>query len=368
MLKESESYKSIDSGEVLKELGSDKKNGLSGEEAEQRLDKYGLNEITEKKLNPVLKFLSYFWGPIPWMIEIAVILSALIERWEDFWIIFALLMLNAVVGFWQEHKADNAIELLKQKLALEARVLRGGKWMNIPAKELVPGDIVKIRLGDKLPADVKLLDGDYLMVDESALTGESMPVEKRGSDLGYAGSTASQGEMTAVVINTGMNTYFGKTAKLVEEARTQSHFQKAIIKIGDYLIILAVILVAIIFIVALYRHESFLATLQFALVLTVAAIPVALPAVMSVTLAVGAIALARKEAIVSKLVSIEEMSGMDVLCSDKTGTITKNEITVAETVTFNGFSEKDVMKFGTLASKEEDKDSIDGAVIIRAKE
>ncbi|MEJ2613419.1 MAG: plasma-membrane proton-efflux P-type ATPase [Ignavibacteriaceae bacterium] len=354
--------------DVLKELNTNKEKGLSNSEAQERIKKYGINEISEKKLNPILKFLSYFWGPIPWMIEIAVVLSALIQHWEDFWIIFALLLLNAVVGFWQEHKADNAIELLKQKLALEARVLRDGNWLKIAAKELVPGDIVKIRLGDSLPADVKLMQGEYLMVDESALTGESLPVEKHESDIGYAGSIARQGEMIAVVVATAMNTFFGKTAKLVEEAKTQSHFQKAIIKIGDYLIILAVILVAIIFVVALYRHESFLATLQFALVLTVAAIPVALPAVMSVTLAVGAIALAKKEAIVSKLVSIEEMSGMDVLCSDKTGTITKNEISVAETVTFNNYSEKDVMLFGTLASKEEDKDPIDNAIITRGRD
>ncbi|MFZ0452561.1 MAG: plasma-membrane proton-efflux P-type ATPase [Ignavibacteriaceae bacterium] len=354
--------------DVLKELNTNKEKGLSDSEVQERIKKYGLNEITEKKLNPILKFLSYFWGPIPWMIEIAIVLSALIQHWEDFWIIFALLLLNAVVGFWQEHKADNAIELLKQKLALEARVYRDGKWFKVAAKELVPGDIVKIRLGDSIPADIKLFQGEYLMVDESALTGESLPVEKHEADVSYAGSIARQGEMIAVVVATAMNTFFGRTAKLVEEAKTQSHFQKAIIKIGDYLIVLAVILVVIIFIVALYRHESFLNTLQFALVLTVAAIPVALPAVMSVTLAIGAIALAKKEAIVSKLVSIEEMSGMDVLCSDKTGTITQNEISVAETVTFSNFKETDIMLFGTLASKEEDKDPIDNAIIIRGRD
>jgi len=368
MSTESEKYKSMKASAVLDELKSNQSTGLSETEAKQRLEKYGLNEITEKKINPILKFLAYFWGPIAWMIEIAIILSALIQHWEDFWIIFALLLLNAVVGFWQEHKADNAIELLKQKLALEARVIRDSKWSKIPAKELVPGDIVKIRLGDSLPADVKLLKGEYLMVDESALTGESLPVEKHESDVGFAGSIARQGEMIAVVVATAMNTFFGKTAKLVEEAKTQSHFQKAVIKIGDYLIVLAVILVLVIFAVAMYRHESFLATLQFALVLTVAAIPVALPAVMSVTLAIGAIALAKKEAIVSKLVSIEEMSGMDVLCSDKTGTITKNEISVAETVTLNNFTEKDIMLLGTLASKEEDKDPIDNAIIIKGRE
>ncbi len=301
------------------------------------------------------------------MIEVAVILSAVIRHWDDFWIIFALLLLNAVVGFWQEHKADNAIELLKQRLALKARALRDGKWLELPARELVPGDIVRVRLGDIAPADVKLMDGDYLLVDQSALTGESLPVEKHVSDVAYAGSIIRQGEMNALVATTGMNTYFGKTAKLVEEAGTRSHFQKAVIKIGDYLIVLAVALVTVIFLVALFRQESVLNTLQFALILTVAAIPAALPAVLSITMAVGAIALAKKEAIVSKLVSIEEMAGINVLCADKTGTITKNELSVAEVKTLEGFKDNDVLLFGTLASREEDKDPIDNAVITKAK-
>ena len=362
----SDQAKELDIKELYKRLSTDQ-NGLSSEEAKKRLDQYGLNEITEKKVSPILKFLSYFWGPIPWMIEIAIVLSAVIHHWEDFWIILVLLLINAVVGFWQEHKADNAIELLKQKLALEARVFRDKKWISVPSKELVPGDIILVKLGDRIPADLKIIDGDYLMVDESALTGESLPVEKHVSDVAYAGSIARQGNITAVVVATAMNTFFGKTAKLVEEAKTKSHFQKAIVKIGDYLIILAVALVVIIFLVALYRHESLLDTLQFALVLTVAAIPVALPAVLSVTLAIGAIALAKKEAIVSKLVAIEEMAGMDVLCSDKTGTITKNEISVAEVVTFNGFKEEDALIYGTKASKAEDKDPIDNAIISRTE-
>jgi H+-transporting ATPase len=319
-----ENAKKLDIKELYQKLSSSGI-GLSSSEAKRRLEQYGLNEISERKVNPILKFLGYFWGPIPWMIETAVVLSAVIAHWEDFWIILALLMLNAVVGFWQERKADNAIELLKEKLALEAKVIRDGKWIKLPAKELVPGDVVRLHLGDRVPADVKLIDGDYLMVDESALTGESLPVEKHVSDIGYTGSIIRQGGMTALVVTTGMNTYFGKTAKLVEEAPKHSHFQRAIVKIGDYLIFLALVLVAIVFIVALFRNESLLETLQFALVLTVAAIPVALPAVLSVTLALGAIALAKKKAIVSKLVAIEEMAGVDVLCSDKTGTITKNE-------------------------------------------
>jgi H+-transporting ATPase len=343
------------------------KTGLSSSEAKNRLSVFGANEISEKKVNPLKKFLKYFWGPIPFMIEAALIISAVIFHWEDFGIIFALLMLNAVVGFWQEHKADNAIELLKKRLALKARVHRDDKWIEIPARELVPGDVVRIRLGDVIPADIKLIDGDYLSVDQSALTGESLPVEMHVSDVGYSGSVVRQGEMDALVVTTGMHTYFGKTAKLVEQAQPKSHFQKAVVKIGDYLIVLAVVLVAVIFMVALFRQESVVDTLEFALILIVAAIPAALPAVLSVTLAVGAMALAKKEAIVSKLAAIEEMSGVDVLCVDKTGTVTKNELTIAEIKPSNGFDAKDVLFFGTLASREEDKDAIDNAVITQAK-
>ncbi len=359
--------RSTNKKEILDKFSTREK-GLTETEVQERLQQYGYNEIIERKINPVLKFLRYFWGPIPWMIEVAAMLSAVIHHWEDFGIIMVLLLLNAVVGFWQEHKADNAIELLKQKLAPQAKVKREGGWQEIAARELVPGDWVRVRLGDIVPADLQLLSGDYLLADESALTGESLPVEKHIGDTAYAGANIRQGEMDAVVTATGMNTYFGKTAKLVEEAKTQSHFQKAVIKIGNYLIVLAVFLVAIILLAALFRHEHVMTTLQFALVLTVAAIPVALPPVLSVTMAVGATALAKKEAIVSKLVAIEEMAGMDVLCSDKTGTITKNELTVGEVKPFSGFTEKDVFLYATLASREEDRDPIDAAIFSKARE
>jgi H+-transporting ATPase len=344
------------------------KTGLSSEEAERALQLYGANEIPEKKVNPIRKFLGYFWGPIPWMIEAAAVLSVVIQHWEDFAIIFTLLIVNAVVGFWQEHKADNAIALLKKRLAPKARVLRDGTWRESPSREVVPGDVVRVRLGDTVPADIKLMKGDYLLLDESALTGESLPVEKHVSDIAYSGSTVRQGEMNASVVGTGITTFFGRTAKLVEEAKTGSHFQKAVIRIGNYLIALAAIMVSAVFIVTLFRAANPLEILQFALVLIVAAIPVALPAVLTVTMAIGAIALAKKEAIVSKLVSIEEMAGVDVLCSDKTGTITKNELTVAEVQTFGEFKNDDILLFGALASREENHDPIDDAVIAKAKE
>lgn len=361
-----EEAKKADINELFEKLSTSEK-GLTSPESKERLQQYGLNEISEKKKSPILKLLSYFWGPIPWMIEVAAILSAVVHHWEDFWIIFVLLLINAIVGFWQEHKAGNAIELLKQKLAPKARVLRDGKWIEVDAKELAPGDVVRVRLGVIIPADIKLFDGDYLLTDESALTGESLPVEKHVSDVAYSGSIARQGEMNGLVVATGMNTFFGRTAKLVEEAHTRSHFQKAVIKIGDYLIILALALVAVIFLVALYRHESLVETLQFALILTVAAIPAALPAVLSVTMAVGAMALAKKEAIVSKLVAIEEMAGMDILCSDKTGTITQNKIIVGDINPFELYKENDLLLFAMLASREEDQDPIDDSILARVK-
>ena len=358
--------KKADIDELLKKLSANQK-GLSSSEAEKRLEQYGPNEIQEKKANPLKKFLGYFWGPIPFMIEAAVIMSAVIQRWPDFGIILALLMVNAIVGFWQEHKAGNAIELLKRRLAIKARVLRDGKWQEMAAGELVPGDIARLRLGDIIPADVKLIDGDYLLTDESALTGESLPVEKHLSDVGYASSIVKQGEMNALVVNTGTRTFFGKTTTLVEEAKTPSHFQKAISKIGDYLIFLAIGLVIVIFLVSLFRGQNVLDIIQFALVLTVAGIPAALPAVLSVTMAIGAIALAKKEAIVSKLVAIEEMASMDVLCSDKTGTITKNALFLGETKPYAKFTENDVLLFSTLASREEDQDPIDKAILTKTK-
>lgn len=364
---DSETLKKLSVEETFQKFSSSE-NGLSDSSAKELINEYGYNELEEKKVNPIIKFLGYFWGPIPWMIEVAAILSAAINHWEDFWVIFVLLLLNASVGFWQEYKADDAIGQLKKKLALSARVLRNGKWQEIAARELVPGDVVRVRLGDVVPADVKLFSGDYLSVDESALTGESLPVEKHESDLAFSGSVIRQGEMNGMVVATGVNTFFGRTAKLVADVKTVSHFQKAVVKIGHYLIILAAFMIALIFMVSFFRHESFFDTLQFALVLTIAAIPVALPAVLSVTMAVGASALAKKKAIVSKLVAIEEMAGMDILCSDKTGTITQNKLTLADVVTSPGFTQDEVLLYASLSSREEDNDPIDTAIISETRD
>ena len=320
--------------ESLKQLNVDLKNGLSQEEADNRLKQFGPNALEEKKESSLLKFLSYFWGPIPWMIEIAAILSAAIQHWPDFFIILFLLLFNASVGFWQEHQAASAVEALKKQLAMKGRAKRNGKWMEIDSSKLVPGDIVRIRPGDIIPADTKLVEGDYLSVDQSALTGESLPVTRKTGEIVFSGSIAKQGEMVALVTTTGKDTFFGQTAKLVSEAKSVSHFQKAVLKIGDYLIYLSLGLAAILVIDELFRASSLLTLIQFTLILVVAAIPAAMPAVLSVTMAIGAMVLAKKKAIVTRLESIEEMAGMDILCSDKTGTLTQNKLTLGEPALF----------------------------------
>jgi H+-transporting ATPase len=354
--------KSLPMPELQKKLGATPA-GLSQAEAQKRLTKYGPNEITVKKTNEVLKFLSYFWGPIPWMIEAAVILSGVVRHWLDFFIILLLLASNAVVGFWEEHQAGNAIAALKARLAVKAKVLRDGKWTNPNASEVVPGDVVRLRLGDIVPADARLLAGDPIEVDQSALTGESLPVTCKPGGAVFSGSIVRQGEIDAIVYGTGTNTYFGKTAQLVQEAHTVSHFQRAVLKIGDYLIVLAVALVLVILVVALFRGDPVLTTLEFCLVLLVAAIPVAMPTVLSVTMAVGARLLAKKEAIVTRLSAIEELAGVDVLCSDKTGTLTQNKLTLGDPFSVNNIPADQVILWAALASRAEDKDTIDLAVI-----
>jgi H+-transporting ATPase len=359
--------KTMSMSDLLSKLESSYE-GLTQDQARKRLIQYGPNEITEKKTNPILKFLTYFWGPIPWMIEAAVILSAIAKHWPDFAIILVLLMANAIVGFWEERQAGSAIDALKAKLAVKARVKRDGKWITPAARELVPGDIIRLRLGDIVPADARLLNGDPVEVDQSALTGESLPSERKTGEAVFSGSIIRQGEIEAIVYATGANTYFGKTAELVQETHTVSHFQKAVLKIGNYLIILAVVLVAVIIAFAVFRGDPILTTLQFALVLTVAAIPVAMPTVLSVTMAVGARLLAKKEAIVSRLVAIEELAGVEILCSDKTGTLTQNKLTLGEPVSMSGDSGDQVILYGALASRAENNDTIDLAVLRGVKD
>ena len=337
--------------------------GLSTAEAQTRLAQLGPNEISEKTTNPLLTFLGYFWGPIPWMIEVALVLSGAVGHWDDFLIILVLLLANGLVGFTEERQAGNAIDALKAKLAISARVRRDGEWGVEPARELVPGDVVRLRLGDIVPADVRLLDGDPIEVDQSALTGESLPATCEAGSAVFSGSIVRRGEIGALVYATGSRTYFGKTAELVGDVHQVSHFQRAVLRIGNYLITLAIALVSIIVLTSLLRGDPVVTTLQFALVLTVAAIPVAMPTVLSVTMAVGARLLARKQAVVSRLVAIEELAGVDVLCADKTGTLTRNSITLGDPFTVTGTDAQDLILHGALASRSENDDPIDLAVL-----
>ena len=337
--------------------------GLSEEEAAARLERYGPNRLEREHENVLLELLHYFWGPIAWMIEVAAILSAATGDWMSFGVIFALLCINGIIGFFEEHKAADAMEQLRGQLSPTARVLRSGTWKEVDAASLVPGDVVELRLGDVIPADVDLFGGAYLSVDQSALTGESLPVTRQANQTVYSGTVVKQGEMTGLVTETGANTSFGKTAKLVEKAGAKSHFQEAVLHIGTFLIYIALALSALLVAIELARGVSFIRLLAFVLILVVASIPVAMPAVLSITMALGAVALSRRKAIVTKLESIEEMAGIDILCSDKTGTLTQNQLTPSGGVTFAAPDEASLMELGALASSFDDPDAIDRAVI-----
>lgn len=343
--------------------------GLTSTEAAARLARFGPNALEEKHESALKRFLGYFWGPLPWMVEAPAVMALLIGDWVDFGIITFMLVFNAVLGFWEESAASNALTALKGSLALRAKTLRDGVWGDVPAESLVPGDLVRIRLGDVVPADGRLLEGDFLSIDEAALTGESLAVSKTSGDSAYSGSIVKKGEMTMTVTATGGSTFFGRTAKLVASAGTESHFQKAVVGIGNFLIILTIALAAFLVLdrlTAMHGHfsrEAILNLAEYVLVLLVAAVPFTTPAVLSVTMALGAKMLAAKQAIVSRLESIEELAGIDILCSDKTGTLTQNKLTLGAVVPFGSATAADVVLAASLASKAEDKDPIDLAIL-----
>ncbi|MFO7933954.1 MAG: plasma-membrane proton-efflux P-type ATPase [Bacteroidales bacterium] len=359
-----------DVSKVLRKLEVDPGEGLNSNEAVSRRERYGFNEIESEERHSVLDFLSHFWGPIPWMIEVAVILSAVAGRWEDFAVILVMLLINGGVGYWHESKASNAIEALKEKLAPETIVIRNGHRKKMPSRELVPGDIVVLKMGNIVPADAKLLKSEHVSLDESSLTGESLPVDKEENDVAYSGTSVKRGEARAVVIATGNRTKFARTVELVEQAEEKSHFQRAILRIGYFLIAITAVLVTGIIITGILREEELMDVLLFAMVVTIAGIPQALPAVMSVTMTIGANRLARKKAIVSRLSAMEEMAGLKVLCADKTGTLTENRLTLQEPVIIDAGDKEDILMAAGLTLQEDDEDPIDRAIreAIKGKE
>jgi len=353
--------------EAVKLLKTNLDVGLTESEVESRLKQYGYNEVPEKRTNPLVRFVKKFWGLTAWMLELIIILSWILHKYADLYIVTGLLVVNSILSFAEEEKASSAVEALREKLQVNARVLRDGVWKVIPARELVPGDIIRVRPGDVVPADVKIVMGE-LGVDQSALTGESMEVEKRSDDVLYSGSVVRRGEANGVVVLTGVGTYFGRTTQLVQIARPKLHIEEVVSQVVRWLLVIVSALLSLALIVSVLRGVQLLEILPLMLVLLLSAIPVALPVMFTVSMAIGSMELARKGVLVTRLSASEDAATMNVLCVDKTGTITMNRLSIASVIPLNGFAEQDVILCGALASQEANQDPIDLAFITAAKQ
>jgi H+-transporting ATPase len=340
--------------------------GLSSQEAEQRLAQYGPNAVAEEKQRPFLAFLSKFWAPVPWMLEATIVLELILGRYVEGLVIGLLLVLNAVLSFVQEGRAQAALAMLRRQLTVQARVLRDGQWQLLPAQNLVPGDTIHLRMGDLVPADVRLSEG-HMQMDQSALTGESAPVEAGPGGEAHAGAMVRRGEATGEVAATGAHTAFGQTAELVRTAKTASHLEQIVFTIVKYLVVADVGLVVIVVLYAFLTGIPWQQLLPFALILLVASVPVALPATFTLATALGASELARRGVLATRLSALEEAATMDILASDKTGTITANRLSLAEVKTYAPFSEEDVVRWAALASDEATQDPLDMAILDAAK-
>ncbi|XP_059303511.1 plasma membrane ATPase 4-like isoform X1 [Lycium ferocissimum] len=350
------------------------KEGLAQAEAERRLQVFGPNKLEEKKENKILKFLGFMWNPLSWVMEVAAIIAILLANgegrppdWQDFLGILILLVINSTVSFIEENNAGNAAAALMAGLAPKTKVLRNGSWMEMDAAMLVPGDVISIKLGDIIPADARLLDGDPLKIDQSALTGESLPVTKHPGEGVYSGSTCKQGEIEAVVIATGISTFFGKAAHLVDSTNNVGHFQKVLTAIGNFCIC-SILVGIVIEILVMYpiQHRKYRDGIDNLLVLLIGGIPIAMPTVLSVTMAIGSHKLSQQGAITKRMTAIEEMAGMDVLCSDKTGTLTLNKLEVDKNlieVFAKDIDQDTVILLGARASRVENQDAIDACIV-----
>jgi len=341
--------------------------GLTSSEAAERLNKYGLNKIPETKTNPFLVFLKKFWAPVPWMLEVTILLELYLGKNTDAIVIGALLTFNAILSFTQESRAHNALALLNQKLTVQVTTRRDGHWQRIPAENLVPGDIIHLRMGDLIPADAVVVDG-LVEIDQSALTGESLPVERSAGQTAYAGAIIKRGETTCEITSTGVSTKFGKTAELVREAKTVSHLGEIIFTIVKYLVIADVVLVAVVIVYAFYAHIALDQVLPFALIILVASVPVALPATFTLATALGAADLAKQGVLISRLSAIEEAAAMTILTSDKTGTITENRLKLNAVRAYPPYQEEDVIRFGAQASRAATQDPLDLAILAGAND
>ncbi|KAK2358753.1 Plasma membrane ATPase 4 [Trifolium repens] len=359
--------------EVFEQLKCTKE-GLSSEEGTHRLEIFGPNKLEEKKESKLLKFLGFMWNPLSWVMEAAALMAIGLANgdgkppdWQDFVGIVCLLVINSTISFIEENNAGNAAAALMAGLAPKTKVLRDGKWSEQEAAILVPGDIISIKLGDIVPADARLLDGDPLKIDQSALTGESLPVTKHPGQEVYSGSTCKQGEIEAVVIATGVHTFFGKAAHLVDNTNQVGHFQKVLTAIGNFCICsIAVGMLAEIIVMYPIQHRKYRDGIDNLLVLLIGGIPIAMPTVLSVTMAIGSHRLSQQGAITKRMTAIEEMAGMDVLCSDKTGTLTLNKLSVDKNlieVFEKGVDKEHVMLLAARASRVENQDAIDAAIV-----
>lgn len=341
--------------------------GLTSAEAQKRLEQFGPNEVPEHHDPSWLVLFRKVWGPVPWMLELSLILELITHHYTQATIIGAPIIFNAIISFVQEHRAQDALRLLQQRLVVHVRVLRDGIWQTMDSRSVVPDDIVHLRMGDLAPADMTLSDGD-LSIDQSALTGESLPKEAVAGTAVYAGSVVKRGEASGNVTGTGTHTYFGRTAQLVGSAKTASHLQETIIGIVKFLLVLDVLLVVGVAVYSLLHGISLLDTVSFSLMLLVSSVPVALPAVFTLASAVGAQELVSQGVLVTRLSAIEEAAAMTVLFSDKTGTIAENRLKLVDIVPVAGLTRDDVLRLALLSSDERSLDPIDMAIIARARE
>ena len=336
--------------------------GLEAQEVQKRLATYGYNEVAEKKISFLRRLGKRFWGIVPWMLEATAIVTLVLGKYPQALVIVFLLLFNAGMSLWREGRAKAAMAKLKQRLRIQSRVKRDGKWSTIPARELVPGDVIRARIGDLLPADVKIIDGS-LGLDQSVLTGESGIVDKLPAEIAYSGSAVKRGEATGIVEATGIKTYFGKTISLLELAKPKLHMEEVTVKVARQLAFIVLASLLIVFVYAVLTGFELAVLLPLAGVLLIASVPVAMPTMFTINMALGSASLAKQGVLVTRLSATEDAATMDVLCADKTGTITMNKLFVEETVPVNGFSQNDVLLYGALASNEANLDPIDIAFL-----